>query len=56
MYEEIIYIALLTLLASIIGTLAGFGISTIMVPILLMVLTLPQTLQAVRQLQIVIKR
>lgn len=44
MYEEIIYIALLTLLASIIGTLAGFGISTIMVPILLTVLPLPQTL------------
>src|SRR5665647_765332 len=44
MYEEIIYIALLTLLASIIGTLAGFGISTIMVPILLTALPLPQTL------------
>ena len=43
-YEEIIYIALLTLLASLIGTLAGFGISTIMVPILLMFLPLPQTL------------
>lgn len=43
-YEEIILIALLTLLASIIGTLAGFGISTIMVPILLMVFPLPQTL------------
>ena len=44
MYEEIVYIALLTMLASIIGTLAGFGISTIMVPILLVVLPLPQTL------------
>ena len=43
-YEEIIYIALLTLLASSIGTLAGFGISTIMVPVLLMVFPLPQTL------------
>lgn len=43
-YEEIIYIALLTLLASLIGTLAGFGISTIMVPILLITLPLPQTL------------
>lgn len=43
-YEEIIYIALLTLLASLIGTLAGFGISTIMVPILLVTLPLPQTL------------
>lgn len=44
MYVEIIYIALLTLLASIIGTLAGFGISTIMIPILLLILPLPQTL------------
>ncbi|MDD2341139.1 MAG: sulfite exporter TauE/SafE family protein, partial [Methanosarcina sp.] len=43
-YEEITYIALLTLLASLIGTLAGFGISTIMVPVLLIVLPLPQTL------------
>ncbi len=43
-YEEIIYIALLTLLASTIGTLAGFGISTIMVPVLLIILPLPQTL------------
>lgn len=44
MYEEIIYISLLTLLASVIGTLAGFGISTIMVPVLLIILPLPQTL------------
>ncbi|MDY9927995.1 sulfite exporter TauE/SafE family protein [Methanosarcina sp.] len=43
-YEEIILTTLLTLLASIIGTLAGFGISTIMVPILLTVFPLPQTL------------
>ncbi|KKG12629.1 sulfite exporter TauE/SafE family protein [Methanosarcina sp. 2.H.T.1A.15] len=43
-YQEIIFIALLTLLASVIGTLAGFGISTIMVPVLLMVFPLPQTL------------
>lgn len=43
-YEEIVYIALLTLLASLIGTLAGFGISTIMVPILLIIFPLPQTL------------
>jgi uncharacterized membrane protein YfcA len=43
-YEEIVYIALLTLLASVIGTLAGFGISTIMIPVLLIVLPLPQTL------------
>jgi uncharacterized protein len=43
-YGEIFYIALLTLLASIIGTLAGFGISTIMIPVLLLFLPLPQTL------------
>lgn len=43
-YEEVIYIALITLLASLIGTMAGFGISTIMVPILLIILPLPQTL------------
>ena len=43
-HEEIIYISLLTLLASIIGTLAGFGISTVMVPLLLIILPLPQTL------------
>jgi len=43
-YEEIVSIALLTLLASLIGTLAGFGISTIMVPILLIIFPLPQTL------------
>ena len=43
-YEEIIYIALLTLLASTIGTLAGFGISAIMVPVLLIIFPLPQTL------------
>ncbi len=42
--EEIVYIALLTMLASLIGTLAGFGISTIMVPVLLIFLPLPQTL------------
>ena len=43
-YEEIFYIALLTMIASIIGTLAGFGISTVMLPILLIILPLPQTL------------
>ncbi|AKB44753.1 sulfite exporter TauE/SafE family protein [Methanosarcina vacuolata] len=43
-YEEVVYIALLTLLASLIGTMAGFGISTIMVPVLLIILPLPQTL------------
>lgn len=41
---EIIYIALLTVLASGVGTLTGFGTSTIMVPILLFFLPLPQTL------------
>jgi len=41
---EIIYIALLAILASGIGTLTGFGTSTIMVPILLLFLPLPQTL------------
>ena len=41
---EIIYIALLTILASGIGTLTGFGTSTIMVPVLLFFLPLPQTL------------
>ena len=40
----IIYIALLTILASGIGTLTGFGTSTIMVPVLLFFLPLPQTL------------
>jgi len=43
-YEEIVYISLLTLLASVIGTLAGFGISTVMIPVLLIILPLPQTL------------
>lgn len=41
---EIIYIALLTIFASGVGTLTGFGTSTIMVPILLFFLPLPQTL------------
>lgn len=41
---EILYIALLTILAGGIGTLTGFGTSTIMVPILLFFLPLPQTL------------
>jgi uncharacterized membrane protein YfcA len=43
-YEEIVYISVLTLLASVIGTLAGFGISTIMIPVLLLILPLPQSL------------
>ncbi|MBU0648901.1 hypothetical protein KJ969_02255 [Patescibacteria group bacterium] len=33
---EIIYIAFLTIIASAIGTLTGFGTSTIMVPVLLL--------------------
>ena len=33
---ETIYITLLTLFASIIGTITGFGTSTIMIPILVM--------------------
>jgi len=41
---EIVYITLLTILASGIGTLTGFGTSTIMVPVLLFFLPLPQTL------------
>lgn len=41
---EIVYIALLTILAGGVGTLTGFGTSTIMVPILLFFLPLPQVL------------
>ncbi len=41
---EIFYITLLTILASGIGALTGFGTSTIMVPILLFFLPLTQTL------------
>jgi len=41
---EVIYITILTIFASGIGTLTGFGTSTIMVPILLFFLPLPQTL------------
>ena len=41
---EIFYIALLTFLAGIIGTITGFGISTIMVPVILLFLPLPETL------------
>lgn len=41
---ELIYITLFTILASGIGTLTGFGTSTIMVPVLLFFLPLPQTL------------
>ncbi len=41
---EIIYIALLTFFAGGVGTLTGFGTSTIMIPLLLLSLPLPQTL------------
>ncbi|MDP4038739.1 MAG: sulfite exporter TauE/SafE family protein [bacterium] len=41
---QIIYISLLTILASTIGTVTGFGTSTIMVPVLLLFFPLPQTL------------
>lgn len=44
---EIVYIALLTLLASGIGTITGFGTSTILIPILLLYLPLPETLLVV---------
>lgn len=41
---EILYLTLLTLVASIVGTVTGFGISTIMVPVVLFFLPLPETL------------
>ncbi len=41
---EILLIAIFTVIASGVGTLTGFGTSTIMVPVLLMFLPLPQTL------------
>lgn len=41
---EIIYIALLTVFASGVGTLTGFGTSTVMVPVLLIFFPLPETL------------
>lgn len=41
---EVLSITLLTILASAIGTITGFGTSTIMVPIILLFLPLPQTL------------
>lgn len=44
---EIIYIALLTIVASGIGTITGFGTSTILIPILLFYLPLPETLLVV---------
>src|SRR4030042_5033544 len=44
MIIKIILLTLLTLLASNIGTFAGFGISTIMIPVLLLFFKLPETL------------
>ena len=41
---EIFLLTLLTFLAGIIGTITGFGISTVMVPVVLLFLPLPETL------------
>jgi len=41
---EILAISILTLFASLIGTITGFGTSTVMVPITLLFLPLPETL------------
>ncbi len=41
---EIFYITALTFLAGILGTITGFGISTVMVPVVLLFLPLPETL------------
>ena len=41
---EIFYISALTFLAGILGTITGFGISTVMVPVVLLFLPLPETL------------
>ncbi len=41
---EILYIALLTIFASAIGAITGFGTSTIMIPVLLLFFPFPQTL------------
>jgi uncharacterized protein len=41
---DIVLIALLTLLASAVGTVTGFSTSTIMVPVLVSFIPLPQTL------------
>jgi uncharacterized protein len=44
METQIIYIALLTVIGSGIGAMTGFGIATIMTPMLLLFLPLPVTL------------
>jgi uncharacterized membrane protein YfcA len=41
---EIIYITILTFFASMVGTMTGFGMSTIMVPVFLLFYSLPETL------------
>ena len=41
---EIAYITILVLIASMVGTMTGFGTSTIMVPVLLLFYAVPQTL------------
>jgi len=41
---ELVYITILILIAGMVGTATGFGISTIMIPILLLFSPLPQTL------------
>ncbi|HEX9750969.1 MAG TPA: TSUP family transporter [candidate division Zixibacteria bacterium] len=41
---EIAALAVLTLIASVVGTLTGFGTSTIMVPAMVLFLPLPETL------------
>ena len=41
---EVVYIALLTFVACIVGTMTGFGTSTIMIPVFLLFYSLPETL------------
>jgi hypothetical protein len=41
---EIAYLTILTFFASTVGTMTGFGISTVMVPVVLLFLPLPETL------------
>src|SRR3990167_1836384 len=41
---QILFLTVLTFLAGIVGTITGFGISTIMVPVVLLFLPLPETL------------
>src|SRR3989344_3276480 len=41
---EIFLISLLTLIASFVGTLSGFGLSTVMLPVLILFFPLPESL------------